>query len=353
MRALLNVVQVRSFDLALVKTDKDSAGIFGYGRVLVEAAPASMAHLPSGRIPAARQPLAESASIHPFFTDERVIHAAGGLSGLEHWLKHRVKSCQYPHSSYHHQELVTMRHPPGAIRVCWHCDNALREQTTEALSELACENVIAWVIDTVLRELGYNDERMLSVAELCWWVVSNGIGDAITEDLARQSLRLPDDPIPSVWRESDIVPAVPATSILQERVKSAGAVRKRRSNEPLQEVQERRQAPLVTLSVDPEPPASFMKRPKRVRWECAPYLKWVKTQACECCGQTADDPHHLIGHGQGGMGTKAHDAFSIPLCRLHHTELHNDPVKFEQQYGSQTDMIIKVQDRAYALGVLA
>lgn len=38
----------------------------------------------------------------------------------------------------------------------------------------------------------------------------------------------------------------------------------------------------------------------------------------------ADDPHHLIGHGQGGMGTKAHDLFVLPLCRKHHDKLHAD-----------------------------
>ncbi|WP_445610762.1 DUF968 domain-containing protein, partial [Escherichia coli] len=29
------------------------------------------------------------------------------------------------------------------------------------------------------------------------------------------------------------------------------------------------------------------------------YTRWVKTQPCACCGMPADDPHHLIGHGQG------------------------------------------------------
>lgn len=51
----------------------------------------------------------------------------------------------------------------------------------------------------------------------------------------------------------------------------------------------------------------------------------VKTQPCCVCGQQADDPHHIIGHGMGGMGTKAHDLFTIPLCRQHHDELHHDP----------------------------
>ncbi len=33
----------------------------------------------------------------------------------------------------------------------------------------------------------------------------------------------------------------------------------------------------------------------------------VKTQKCMTCGNQADDLHHIIGHGLGGMGTKADD----------------------------------------------
>ncbi|WP_218703885.1 DUF968 domain-containing protein, partial [Escherichia coli] len=56
---------------------------------------------------------------------------------------------------------------------------------------------------------------------------------------------------------------------------------------------------------DPESPESFMLRPKRRRWVNEKYTRWVKTQPCACCGKPADDPHHLIGYGQGGMGTKS------------------------------------------------
>ncbi|WP_149015480.1 DUF968 domain-containing protein [Escherichia coli] len=74
---------------------------------------------------------------------------------------------------------------------------------------------------------------------------------------------------------------------------------------------------------------------------------------CACCGKPADDPHHLIGHGQGGMGTKAHDLFVLPLCRKHHDELHADTVAFEEKYGSQLELIFRFIDRALAIGVLA
>ncbi|WP_423828533.1 DUF968 domain-containing protein, partial [Staphylococcus aureus] len=95
------------------------------------------------------------------------------------------------------------------------------------------------------------------------------------------------------------------------------------------------------MTVDPESPESFMKLPKRHRWVKEKYTRWVKTQPCACCGMPADDPHHLIGHGQGGMGTKAHDLFVLPLCRKHHDELHTDTVAFEEKYGSQLELIFR------------
>ncbi|CAM7087790.1 Sb48 [Escherichia coli] len=60
-----------------------------------------------------------------------------------------------------------------------------------------------------------------------------------------------------------------------------------------------------------------------------------------------------VGHGQGGMGTKAHDLFVLPLCRKHHDELHADTVAFEEKYGSQLELIFRFIDRALAIGVLA
>ncbi|ENV4490819.1 DUF968 domain-containing protein, partial [Shigella flexneri] len=109
---------------------------------------------------------------------------------------------------------------------------------------------------------------------------------------------------------------------------------------------------VVSIAVDPESPESFMKRPKRRRWVNEKYKRWVKTQPCACCGKPAGDPHHLIGHGQGGMGTKSHDIFTLPLCREHHNELHADPLAFEEKHGSQVDLIFRFLDHAFATGVL-
>ncbi|MDJ7445105.1 hypothetical protein LEH14_28065, partial [Salmonella enterica] len=98
MRALLTPEIARGLGVVLFKPGRELISLFAQGRVLVEVEPESMARLPSGRVPDVRQPLAEDKALIPFFTDERVINAAGGLAGLEHWLQRNVKACQYPHS---------------------------------------------------------------------------------------------------------------------------------------------------------------------------------------------------------------------------------------------------------------
>ncbi|EJD6043719.1 DUF968 domain-containing protein [Providencia rettgeri] len=109
--------------------------------------------------------------------------------------------------------------------------------------------------------------------------------------------------------------------------------------------------PVLNLTIDPEPPASLMLKPKFKRWTSDEYLKWVKSQPCCVCGATADDAHHLIGYGQGGTGTKAHDLFTIPLCRIHHSELHKDPNGWEREHGSQLVLLFRFLDRSIGLGV--
>ncbi|ENR1303133.1 DUF968 domain-containing protein, partial [Klebsiella pneumoniae] len=178
MRALLTPEVVPRLGVVLFKPGKELMRLFRNGRVLIESEPKSMAGLEAGAVPDARQPLAEDKVLEDFFTSERVIKAAGGLPGLEYWLQHNIRECQYPHSDYHHHELVTMRHPPGAMMLCWYCDTRLREQTTGTLTALARRNVIDWVIDTAITGLQLGRERELSLPELCWWAVYSGAADA-------------------------------------------------------------------------------------------------------------------------------------------------------------------------------
>ncbi len=53
------------------------------------------------------------------------------------------------------------------------------------------------------------------------------------------------------------------------------------------------------------------------------YLKWIRSLECCACGAPADVAHHATRLKDSGMSIKTSDYNTIPLCGLHHTELHN------------------------------
>jgi len=52
------------------------------------------------------------------------------------------------------------------------------------------------------------------------------------------------------------------------------------------------------------------------------HLKYVAAQPCLVCGRTPSDPHHIKFAEQRALGRKVSDRFTVPICRLHHRELH-------------------------------
>ncbi|HCN6075577.1 TPA: DUF968 domain-containing protein [Escherichia coli] len=346
MRVLVTPEIAHRLGIVLFRPGPDAMPLFMQGRVLVEPEPKSMRGLPSGVVPAVRQPLAEDKSLLPFFSNERVIRAAGGAGALSDWLLRHVKSCQWPHGDYHHSETVIHRYGTGAMVLCWHCDNQLRDQTSESLEQLAQQNQAEWMIDVIRHAMNGTQERELSLAELCWWAVCNQVTDALPETVLSRSMGLPAEKIRSVYRESDIIPGEKtATSILKQRTKNLVLPTHQQQNRP----QENK---VVTLTVDPDSPAQYLRRQKPQREEMPVYTRWVKTQKCMTCGNQADDPHHIIGHGLGGMGTKADDLFVIPLCRKCHNELHAGVKEFEEKHGSQLLLLICFLMHAENSGVL-
>ncbi|WP_317180066.1 DUF968 domain-containing protein [Lelliottia amnigena] len=329
MRALLTPEIAPISGVVLFRPGSELLWLFRQGRVVIETSGEAMADLPSGLIPVAYQSLADDVSMQTIFEHERVIQRAGGLSCLDAWLERKFE-CQWPHNDWHANDFTIMRQQPGSIRLCYGCDNQIRDHSTVQLEGIARKNLESWLIWTVNGQLGFSDDHVLTLPEFCWWMVKNDLADLIPESVATKALSIEPEVIRSVMRESDIVPRVPATQLLQDKVKK-----------------------IVSVKVNPESPESFLLRPKRQRWVNDKYTRWVKAQPCVCCNQQADDPHHLIGHGQGGMGTKAHDLFVIPLCREHHDELHADPVAFEAKYGDQLVLLFRFLDRALAIGVLA
>ncbi len=333
MRALLTPDVAPRTGIVILKPGSDLIHLFR-GRVLISTPSPSMENLPSGRLADGDQPLLDDKSLISFFTSERVINAAGGWRGLAEWVS-TLDRCQWQgKDDYHHHHFTTLRTETGVVCLCYSHDNEFRDVAIPArLEETAKANVSAWVIRAACRDMGLDEGHQLTLPELCWWASLKDVLDLIPDAPARRVLRLPEQTVPTgPAREAFISPEVNAAGVVQD----AGLVVKR----------------ILGLKIDPESPESFMLRPKRRRWVNEAYTLWVKAQNCACCGKPADDPHHIIGYGQGGMGTKAHDLFVIPLCRAHHDELHADMQAFEEKYGSQLMLLFRFLDQAIAVGVI-
>jgi hypothetical protein len=61
---------------------------------------------------------------------------------------------------------------------------------------------------------------------------------------------------------------------------------------------------------------------KPVRERDREHLKFVAAQPCIVCGRTPSDAHHIRFAEQRAMGRRVSDKFTVPICRLHHRELH-------------------------------
>ena len=65
------------------------------------------------------------------------------------------------------------------------------------------------------------------------------------------------------------------------------------------------------------------------------HLKLVATQPCLVCGRIPSHAHHLTFCQKRGLSLKVSDEFTVPLCELHHDELH--------RYGAEEQWWVKRQ----------
>ncbi len=61
---------------------------------------------------------------------------------------------------------------------------------------------------------------------------------------------------------------------------------------------------------------------KTLRLRDKDHLKFVSKQPCVVCGREPSDAHHLRFAQPRALGRKVSDEFTVPVCRLHHRELH-------------------------------
>jgi len=61
---------------------------------------------------------------------------------------------------------------------------------------------------------------------------------------------------------------------------------------------------------------------KPVRLRDKQHRKFVTRQPCLVCGRVPSDSHHLTFTQPRALGHRVSDEFTVPVCRIHHRELH-------------------------------
>jgi hypothetical protein len=72
------------------------------------------------------------------------------------------------------------------------------------------------------------------------------------------------------------------------------------------------------------PPAGVQNLPavKPRRRRNKVHLKFISSQPCSVCGRQPSEAHHLRFAQPRALGRRVSDEFTVPLCRVHHRELH-------------------------------
>jgi ERF superfamily len=76
---------------------------------------------------------------------------------------------------------------------------------------------------------------------------------------------------------------------------------------------------------------------KTIRLRDKDHRKFVSKQPCVVCGREPSDPHHLRFAQPRALGRKVSDEFTVPVCRLHHGELHRHGDEAAWWNGSRAD----------------
>jgi hypothetical protein len=77
-------------------------------------------------------------------------------------------------------------------------------------------------------------------------------------------------------------------------------------------------------SASPEPAQRTNHGPivKPIRVRDKRHRAFVAIQACLVCGRQPSDAHHLRFLQPRALGRKVSDEYTVPLCRIHHRQLH-------------------------------
>ncbi|ECK3080139.1 DUF968 domain-containing protein [Salmonella enterica] len=324
MRAILTAFPQNGARVTLLKSGNLTHKFREGQHVMISDVPRQLENMPAGEIPDTGQWLAQDDDLQSFFADSKVINAAGGPEGLKAWVS-RTPYCQCVNGD-HVRNLTTAQSPDGgAVRLCHACDNVHYMKGYRELADVITRNRAEWVVDYARMSLRLEREHQVTLPELFCWAVLHSVTEAMPVNVIRRFASLPEDEVlTGTLKEADINPwqlsprqlvdkkagegmtVIPpdicertALSMVPGRVSpvTPGNARDKVRGDAVK--------PVLRLSIDGDPPAGHMRNPKMLRLRLPEYTQWVKCRSCCGCGMPADDPHHIIGHGFCGTGTKA------------------------------------------------
>ena len=220
------------------------------------------------------------------------------------------------------------------VPLCWHHDNAHRNTPVAEVTQATDRRVLAFGLARVAEYAQRARASEVSAIEVAMWAVAHDVHGLLPEALARIALGRHNKPLEldtgRGWKDTD------ARYDTRDHIADISKMVKP-----------------IKFTVDPEPPASFMARPKLTRWQSEAYLKFVRSQPCVVTGSTdAVEAHHMIGNGHSGMAMKTHDLMAFPLCHDEHMKLHDGGwQRWEQAHGSQLAHVMATLNKAAGLGV--
>ena len=82
--------------------------------------------------------------------------------------------------------------------------------------------------------------------------------------------------------------------------------------------------------------------PKRIR--CKEHLRYVTSQPCLICGRSPSHAHHVRYAQTRGLSLKVSDEFTVPLCAIHHHQIHTTGKEQEWWRERNIDPLIVASD---------
>ncbi|EHF7635047.1 DUF968 domain-containing protein [Salmonella enterica] len=366
MKAILTAFPQNGARVTLLKSGNLTHRLRDGQRIMICDVPRQLESMPAGEIPEAGQWLVRDEALQPFFSDCRVINAAGGPEGLNRWVS-RIPDCQCAGTEDDHVRNLTTAQTQdgGAVRLCHACDNIHYMKGYRELTDVIAANRAEWIVDYARMSLRLGRGHQMTLPELFCWAVLRGVIDAMPVDVIRRFATLPEDEVlTGTIKEADINPwQLSARQLVEKKagegiaamppdIHTVSGTKNLIKDSGINETAAGREKPVLVLEANDDPPAGYMRKPKMQRLELPEYTRWVKRQPCCGCGKQADDPHHIIGHGFGGTGTKACDLLVIPLCRVCHGALHEDTRVWEEQNGSQLLWLARTLAGATGIGAI-